>query len=59
MKGCESIVLPSLDATEKIVTEVIEGFKTKGVAHAGDAIVVVQGKNDVPGSTNTMRIQYA
>jgi pyruvate kinase len=58
MKGCDAIVLPSLDHTETVVTETIEGFKTKGVAKAGDAIVVVQGTNDVVGSTNTMRIQY-
>ena len=59
MKGCEAIVLPNLDCTESVVTQTIEGFKTKGFASAGDAIVVVQGKNDIPGSTNTMRIQYA
>jgi pyruvate kinase len=59
MKGCEAKVLPSLNHTETIVTETIEDFKAKGLAKPGDAIVVVQGKHDIPGSTNTMRIQYA
>mmetsp|Transcript_19060 Transcript_19060/g.35574 ORF Transcript_19060/g.35574 Transcript_19060/m.35574 type:complete len:506 (-) Transcript_19060:768-2285(-) len=59
MKGCEAMVLPSLDSMESVVTDVIDGFKTKGLAKPGDAVVVVQGMNDIVGSTNTMRIQYA
>jgi pyruvate kinase len=59
LKGCEAVVLPSLGHADEAVTQTIEGFKAKGLAKAGDAIVVVQGQNEIIGSTNTMRIQYA
>lgn len=59
LKGCRSIVLPSLKETDAAVTQTIEGFKCDGVVKAGDAIVVVQGFSDAVGATNTMRIQYA
>eukprot|EP00529_Nitzschia_sp_RCC80_P018413 CAMPEP_0113484104 /NCGR_PEP_ID=MMETSP0014_2-20120614/23787_1 /TAXON_ID=2857 /ORGANISM="Nitzschia sp." /LENGTH=505 /DNA_ID=CAMNT_0000377691 /DNA_START=81 /DNA_END=1598 /DNA_ORIENTATION=+ /assembly_acc=CAM_ASM_000159 len=59
LKGCKSIVLPSLKETEAVVTQTITGFKSNGVLKAGDAVVVVQGFSDAVGATNTMRIQYA
>lgn len=59
LKGCEAVVLPSLGHADNAVTEAIERFKAKGLVKAGDAIVVVQGQNELVGSTNTMRIQYA
>ena len=34
-------------------------LKADGILKAGDSVVVVQGKNNIVGSTNTMRIQYA
>jgi pyruvate kinase len=59
LKGCEAKVLPSLEATDAIVSQVIEDFKKQGLAKAGDAIVVVSGSSPRIGATNTMRIQYA
>jgi pyruvate kinase len=59
LKGCDAILLPSLEATEQIVNETIEGFKKSGIATAGDAIVVVHGTSARVGATNVMRIQYA
>jgi len=59
MKGCESHVLKSLDETDVVVSETIEGFRSRGIAKAGDAIVVVHGNTARVGATNTMRIQYA
>ena len=59
LKGCEQAqVLPSLEATDTIVGQVIEDFKKQGLAKAGDAIVVVSGSSPIVGATNTMRIQY-
>ena len=58
-KGCDAIVLPSLQATENVVNETIESFTRSGKARAGDPIVVVHGTNPITGGTNTMRIQYA
>eukprot|EP00980_Cylindrotheca_fusiformis_P004156 scaffold909_cov135-Cylindrotheca_fusiformis.AAC.13 len=59
MKGCEASVLSSLEETDKVVDEIIEGFKERGVANAGEPIVVVHGSSARAGATNTMRIQYA
>jgi len=59
MKGCKSSIIPSLEATNESVDSCIEGFKADGILKAGDSVVVVQGKNNIVGSTNTMRIQYA
>ena len=59
MKGCEATVLASLDETDKVVTDTIESFRNRGLAKAGEAIVVVHGSNAKVGATNTMRIQYA
>ena len=59
MKGCEATVLSSLDETDKVVTDTIESFRNRGLANAGEAIVVVHGSNAKVGATNTMRIQYA
>ena len=59
LKGCVTRVLPSLEATDKIVNEVIEEFKRLGEAKTGDPIVVVHGHSARVGATNTMRIQYA
>ena len=59
LKGCDALVLPSLDATAELVTQTIEGLTRSGKARAGEPIVVVQGTNPKQGETNTMRIQYA
>jgi pyruvate kinase len=59
LKGCEAKVLSSLEATDAIVSQVIEDFKKQGLAKAGDPIVVVSGSSPRVGATNTMRIQYA
>merc|ERR1712032_47214 len=59
MKGCKSIIIPSLEATNESVDSCIEGFKSDGILKSGDSVVIVQGKNKIVGSTNTMRIQYA
>jgi pyruvate kinase len=59
LKGCEALVLPSLEATDMVVTETINGFRTRGLAKPGEPIVIVHGTNAKVGATNTMRIQYA
>ena len=59
MKGCDALVLPSLEATDLLVNETIEGFKKRDVVKSGEPIVVVHGTNAKVGATNTMRIQYA
>jgi pyruvate kinase len=48
-----------LEETDKVVSELIEGFKKRGIANAGEPIVVVHGSSARAGATNTMRIQYA
>lgn len=59
LKGCDALVLPSLEATEKLVTQTIEGFTRRGKARAGEPVVVVHGTNPKQGATNTMRVQCA
>jgi pyruvate kinase len=59
LKGCDAKVLPSLEATDNIVQETIQGFLKDGIASPGDAIVVVHGTSARVGATNVMRIQYA
>jgi pyruvate kinase len=59
LKGCQARVLPSLDETDKVITEVIQGFVKDGEAKVGEPIVVVHGHSARVGATNTMRIQYA
>merc|ERR1740130_1662965 len=59
MKGCKSVLIPSVEVTDVSVNSCIEGYTTAGVLKAGDAVVIVQGSNKIVGSTNTMRIQYA
>merc|ERR1712174_170509 len=59
MKGCKSVIIPSLEETDGAVDACIDSFKADGICNTGDSVVVVQGKNKIVGSTNTMRIQYA
>mmetsp|Transcript_9090 Transcript_9090/g.13976 ORF Transcript_9090/g.13976 Transcript_9090/m.13976 type:complete len:511 (-) Transcript_9090:275-1807(-) len=59
LKGCSVRTLPSLEATDQIVTETINAFKSEGRATPGDAFVVVHGETSRKGATNVMRIQYA
>jgi pyruvate kinase len=59
LKGCTAMVLPSLDATDVIVNDVIETYKKAGIAKSGDAIVVVHGTSARVGATSIMRMQYA
>merc|ERR1712008_520552 len=59
MSACKSIIIPSLEETDSAVDSCIASFKADGVCKEGDSIVIVQGKNKIVGSTNTMRIQYA
>jgi pyruvate kinase len=59
LKGTNAQVLPSLSATDTVVTLAVEKFKAEGVAKPGDPIVVVHGSHSRQGATNTMRIQYA
>jgi len=59
LKGCKAMVLPSLDATESLITYVIDTFTKEGVASKGEPIVVVHGTSARVGATNIMRIQYA
>jgi len=59
MKGCEARVLKSLEETDSLVDEVVAEFRTRGIANAGEPVVVVHGHSARAGATNTMRIQYA
>merc|ERR1712087_230087 len=59
MAGCKSVIIPTLEETNGAVDIIIAGFKSDGICAEGDSIVIVQGKNKIVGSTNTMRIQYA
>lgn len=59
LKGCNATIIPSVEKTEESVNACIEQFKADGLCSAGDSIVIVQGRNKIVGSTNTMRIQYA
>lgn len=58
-KGCTATVIPSVEKVEESVNSCIAQYKKDGLLADKDAVVVVQGKNKVVGSTNTMRIQYA
>lgn len=58
-KGCKSTVIPSVEKTDESVDACIEQYKADGYLTTGEAVVIVQGKNKIVGSTNTMRIQYA
>ena len=59
LKGCKALVLPSLDATDTVVSDVIRGFVKEGLVSAGEPVVVVHGTSARVGATNIMRIQYA
>lgn len=59
LKGCDAVVVPSLEDLEKEVSNVMTNLVKEGKVSLGDPIVVVQGTNQLAGSTNTMRIQYA
>jgi pyruvate kinase len=59
LKGCDAVVMPSLEHVEHIISAIIEDMKHSGKAKSGTPIVIVQGMNPVQGATNTMRIQYA
>ncbi|CAB9507459.1 Pyruvate kinase [Seminavis robusta] len=59
LKGCKAMVLPSLDSTDAVITDVISGFTKEGIATEGEPVVVVHGSSARVGATNIMRIQYA
>lgn len=59
LKGCDAVVVPTLEHLETVVTQTINKLVKDGKASPGNPIVVVQGTNAIAGSTNTMRIQYA
>lgn len=58
MKGCRALILPSLSMTDELISGTVNHLKEKGVATAGDAVVVVHGTHTVKGGTNIMRIIY-
>ncbi|KAL3939311.1 MAG: hypothetical protein SGARI_001419 [Bacillariaceae sp.] len=58
LKGCDAVVMPSLDLQDQVINGVITELSRSGKAQRGTPIVVVQGENPVAGATNTMRIQY-
>ena len=59
VKGCKVRILPSLEATDAIVKETIEGFKKDGIVNEGDPVVVVHGVLAKVGATNVMKIETA
>jgi pyruvate kinase len=58
LKGCDAVVMPSLESQDAVINAVINELKRTGKAKSGTPIVIVQGSNPVQGATNTMRIQY-
>mmetsp|Transcript_5204 Transcript_5204/g.8217 ORF Transcript_5204/g.8217 Transcript_5204/m.8217 type:complete len:258 (+) Transcript_5204:2-775(+) len=58
LKGCDAVVMPSLESQDAVIDAVIEDMKASGKTIPGLPVVIVQGTNPVEGATNTMRIQY-
>lgn len=58
LKGCDAVVMPSLESQDAVISAVIEDLKTQGKVASGDPIVIVQGTNPVRGATSMMRIEY-
>jgi pyruvate kinase len=58
LKGCDAVVMPSLESQDAVISAVIEDFKSQGKVSTGDPVVIVQGTNPVRGATSMMRIQY-
>merc|ERR1712048_496297 len=60
LKGCKSLILPSLEHTEEIIDGTLKHLLEKGVTKAGDPVIVVHGtKAGVSGSTNVMKIIFS
>ena len=58
LRGCDAVVMPSLESQDAVISAVIEDLKTQGKVSSGDPIVIVQGTNPVRGATSMMRISY-
>jgi len=60
LRGCRALVMPSFANTDDLIMKTVDHIREKGVAKAGDAIVVVHGTHtNKPGGTNIMRILHA
>merc|ERR1712032_589783 len=59
LKGCRALVLPSLAVTDDLIDLTLSHIRDKGIAKAGDPIVVVHGTKTLAGGTNVMRIIHA
>ena len=58
LKGCDAVVMPSLELQDQVINAVTTDLARTGKAQPGTPVVVVQGQNPVAGATNIMRIQY-
>ena len=58
LKGCTAKLLPSIEDTEKIISETMIDLVSSGIAASGEPVVVVHGAQAKKGSTNTMKIEY-
>mmetsp|Transcript_26056 Transcript_26056/g.61864 ORF Transcript_26056/g.61864 Transcript_26056/m.61864 type:complete len:506 (+) Transcript_26056:183-1700(+) len=58
LKGCDAVVMPSLESQDAVISAVIEDMKSQGKVSSGDPVVIVQGTNFVRGATSMMRISY-
>lgn len=59
LKGCRALVLPSLAVTDDLISLTVSSIRDKGIAKAGDPVVVVHGTKTLVGGTNVMRIIHA
>jgi len=59
LKGCRALVLPSLAVTDDLINSTVSHIRDKGIAKAGDPVVVVHGTKTLVGGTNVMRIIHA
>lgn len=59
LKGCSTKILPSLEHTDSVVRETLDGLKKEGLLKDAEPVVVVHGMTARAGATNTMKIEYS
>ena len=59
LRSVSAKILSSFDQMDSAIESIISDLKKEGMAHAGDAVVVITGTLNQKGATNLMRVQYA